>query len=717
MMARKKSRKIFHVPALHFPELTISDNHRRVVHAIVSVTVGIIIVLSFFEFGGLIGNWLNSAAIFLLGSAKWALVAACLIWALLLIKPINQESGIYGVRFVGMMFFLVAVLGIIDILSPQSAGELGKAIGSIQYLFGFWASFVIFISLCIIGLVLDFWLLMQSWVSQYRARKSAEAESSVLKKKPLPEIPVTVSEPERPEPEPVPARREPKPIKEESFHARMKSFSGWQFPSLDLLEADGAKPSSGDIKVLTQIIQRTLEDFGIPVEMGDVNVGPTVTQYTLKPAQGVKLARILALQNDLALALAAHPIRIEAPIPGKSLVGIEVPNRVFALVRLRVLLEHEGYRSDSKPLLFTLGRDVMGSPVYADLAKLPHLLVAGATGSGKSIFIHTMLVSMLYRNPPQFLRFILIDPKRVELTAYDGIPYLLSPVITEGKKAILALKWAVSEMERRYNVLLEAKSRDIGSYNLKMGNDPNKILPNIVIFIDELADLMAVYGQELEGIIIRLSQMARATGIHLVVSTQRPSVEVITGLIKANITSRIAFQVASQIDSRTILDCAGSEKLLGHGDLLFISADTSKPRRVQGPFVSEKEVESVVEAVKSIAQKFMTDESWNDHELEEMMTENPNQDEAPWLMDGEDELYNEAYHIIVEARKASASLLQRRLRIGYARAARLLDLLESRGVIGPGQGAKPREVYHTDFNQDKISPTLPPSDEDGNAIE
>jgi S-DNA-T family DNA segregation ATPase FtsK/SpoIIIE len=324
---------------------------------------------------------------------------------------------------------------------------------------------------------------------------------------------------------------------------------------------------------------------------------------------------------------------------------------------------------------------------------------------------------MLYRNPPQFLRFILIDPKRVELTAYDGIPYLLSPVITEGKKAILALKWAVSEMERRYSVLLEARSRDIGSYNLKVGSDSAKILPNIVIFIDELADLMAVYGKELEAIIIRLSQMARATGIHLVVSTQRPSVEVITGLIKANITSRIAFQVASQIDSRTILDLAGAEKLLGRGDLLFISADTSKPRRVQGPFVSETEVERVVASVKTIAERFMTGESWHDSELQEMMVENPDSENGQWLVDGEDELYHEAYRVVVESQKASASLLQRRLRVGYARAARLLDLLESRQVIGSGQGAKPRQVYHRPSNQDQISPILPPTEDNENEVE
>ena len=412
------------------------------------------------------------------------------------------------------------------------------------------------------------------------------------------------------------------------------------------------------------------------------------------------------MHKDLALALAAHPLRIEAPIPGKSLVGIEVPNKTPSMVRLRSLLESSNYGESSAPLVFRLGRDVMGSAIMADISKLPHLLVAGATGTGKSIFIHSMITSLIYRNSPQNLRFILIDPKRVELSAYESIPYLLSPVILDGKKAIMALKWATQEMERRYDLLLEEHSRDIHSYNQKITQNKEKTLPYIVIFIDELADLMAVYGKELEALIVRLSQMARATGIHLIVSSLRPSVEVITGLIKANITARVAFQVASQVDYRTILDTAGAEKLLGRGDSLFISAETSKPKRIQGPFISEKESERVVDYLKNKGKQLLGEDYGYDSDLSEMLTQELSSAEENVFDVGDDDLYQEAYNVVVKAGKASASLLQRYLKVGYARAARLLDLLEIRGVIGPGQGAKPREVYSSAAFADQAPDTL-----------
>ncbi len=446
------------------------------------------------------------------------------------------------------------------------------------------------------------------------------------------------------------------------------------------------KPTVGDLRANANIIKRTLEGFGIPVDMGEINVGPTVTRYALKPAEGVKLTRITALSQDLALALAAHPVRIEAPIPGKSLVGVEVPNKSAALVRLGNLLSYPEFQK-SPPLSFVLGRNVSGEPVFADIAKMPHLLIAGATGSGKSIMIHSLITSLLFRNSPEMLRLILIDPKRVELTIYEGLPHLMSPVITENKKAMSVLRWAINEMERRYEILLQVGVRDIESCNQK-GNK----LPYLLVVIDELADLMTSYGREVEGSIIRLAQMSRATGIHLVVSTQRPSVEVITGLIKANITSRIALQVASQVDSRTILDTAGAEKLLGSGDLLFISAEHSKPHRVQGAYITEDEVKKVCSFIKE------------NNELEE----NGNGEEAinfkengmPQMdldlndfSEDADELYGDAVRVVREAKKASASLLQRRLKVGYARAARLLDMMEEKGIVGPGEGAKPREVY------------------------
>ncbi len=452
---------------------------------------------------------------------------------------------------------------------------------------------------------------------------------------------------------------------------------------LDLLATRGQKPSAGDIKHTMEVIEKTLANFGIPVEMGDVSVGPTVTQYTLKPQEGIKLTKITALQNDLALALAAHPIRMEAPIPGKSLVGIEVPNQSVAIVGLREIIETPPFRERADNLYLALGKDVAGHPWFADLPRMPHMLVAGATGSGKTVCLNTMIVSLLFQNNPDDLKLILIDPKRVELPVYNGIPHLLVPTITDVQKTINALRWTVGEMERRFKTLEEFGARDIQSYNTKA---PEK-MPAIVVVIDELADLMAAAANEVESSIIRIAQMARAVGIHLIVATQRPSVDVITGLIKANIPARIAFAVASQTDSRTILDTSGAEKLLGRGDMLFTSPEISKPRRIQGAFVSDEEIKRVVNYVKD-----EYDAPDYDHTIIAKQQGN-----GKIVMDGDgggddDPLIPEAKEVIVSADKASASLLQRRLKVGYARAARLLDLLEAQGFIGPGDGAKPREV-------------------------
>lgn len=457
-------------------------------------------------------------------------------------------------------------------------------------------------------------------------------------------------------------------------------------PPLELLQGDRGTPSSGDIKANANIIKRTLENFGIEVDMSEVSVGPTVTQYTLKPAEGVKLSRIVALHNDLSLALAAHPIRIEAPIPGKSLVGIEVPNRSIALVGLRSLLEHKLFQEAPSPLLFALGRDVTGGPVFADLAKMPHLLISGATGTGKSVSAHSLMTSFIFRNPPEILRFIIVDPKRVELSVYNDIPHLLTPVITDPKKTVQALRWATREMDRRYDLLSQNHVRDIMGFNNQAAKTGEELLPYIVILIDELADLMAMFPREVEASIIRLAQMARAVGIHLIVATQRPSVEVITGLIKANITSRIAFQVASQIDSRTVLDMAGAEKLLGNGDMLFLAGDTSKPRRIQGAFVSESEVKKVV--------GFLREADAPDYEEAIFDARADDSEDLGNDVSGDnDPLYDEARELVLQAGKASASYLQRRLRVGYARAARLLDIMEAKGIVGPADGAKPREVF------------------------
>ena len=479
-------------------------------------------------------------------------------------------------------------------------------------------------------------------------------------------------------------------------------------PPLSILGADRGRPGVGDIKANANIIKRTFQNFGIHLEMDEVSVGPTVTRYAVKPAEGVRLSKIVSLANNLELALAAHPVRIEAPIPGKSLVGIEVPNTTKAMVGLGGLLSAPEWSESTKPLLAALGRDISGTPHYVNISKMPHALVAGATGSGKSVAIHVLITSLLYRNGPNQLRFIMIDPKRVELTAYNGIPHLLTPVITDPKKTIFSLKWAAKEMERRYNILEAEHVRDIGSYHATIYEPAKKsrdadmpeALPYIVIVIDELADIMHTYPRELEAAIVRLAQMSRAVGIHLILSTQRPSVNVITGLIKANVPTRMALQVNSQIDSRTILDGSGAETLLGAGDMLYLSSDMAKPVRIQTAFISEGEVKKVVNYIKS--------HNAGDLSSIDFGAGNGNGGEPSdviGLMNGgfggddiDDDLYEDARHAVEEAGRASTSYLQRKLKIGYSRAARLMDVLEEHGVIGPADGSKPREVLSRSGN-------------------
>ncbi|MEO6078029.1 MAG: DNA translocase FtsK, partial [Candidatus Andersenbacteria bacterium] len=437
---------------------------------------------------------------------------------------------------------------------------------------------------------------------------------------------------------------------------------------------------------------------------------------TLRPDQGVKLSRIMALQNDLALALAAHPIRIEAPIPNTNMVGIEIPNKDVSLVRLRELLTSKSFTKAQSPLTIVLGKDVAGVPQVGKIETMPHLLIAGATGSGKSIFINTLILSLLYRNSPAVVRMILVDPKRVELSLYNNIPHLLTPVIVEPDKTVNALKWAVKEMDRRYRLLAESGSRNLASFN---ANNPEQAMPLIVIVIDELADLMATHARDVEGMIVRLAQMARAIGIHLVLATQRPSVNVITGIIKANVPARIAFNVASQIDSRTILDGAGAEKLLGSGDMLFLPGDRAKPLRLQGGFISEEEVRQVVEEIR---EKNPMQIEFDDSIVTPAHAGSGEAGDA-----GDDVLFEDAKRVVMESGKASASLLQRRLRVGYSRAARLLDMLEDFGVIGAQEGNKPREVLPqreegygeeipsfgmpTEAPVEHVPPTQPPSPE------
>jgi S-DNA-T family DNA segregation ATPase FtsK/SpoIIIE len=463
--------------------------------------------------------------------------------------------------------------------------------------------------------------------------------------------------------------------------------NAWMYPPMALLMKVDSKPTAGNIQKRMEVIKKTLSDFGIDVTMAGVNVGPTVTQYEMKPSEGVKLTQITSRRDDLALALAAQSLRIEAPIPGKSAVGIEIPNEKKAVVGLRDILESDAFRKASSKLMLALGLDAAGQPVIADLARMPHCLIAGSTGSGKSVCINACILSLLVNNSPDELRLIMVDPKRVEMTTYNGIPHLLTPVITEPEDTVKALKWLVNEMDRRYRLLNSVGKRNLEQYNL--APDPGEgRLPAIVLVVDELADLMMVASREVESSIVRLAQMARAVGIHLMLATQRPSVDVITGLIKANIPTRMAFAVASQIDSRTILDQAGAEQLLGYGDMLYLSTDVPRPRRIQGARVLDGEISSVIAHIR---QQEPTDR-YNPSILETRvdikgMTSRGGGDEV------DDDMYEDAVGVVRQYNKASTTLLQTRLSVGYARAARLMTIMEDRGVIGPARGAKPREVY------------------------
>ena len=461
--------------------------------------------------------------------------------------------------------------------------------------------------------------------------------------------------------------------------------ANWKSPSLELLEKKQNPADAGDIKHNAQIIKDTMGEFGIDVDMDGANVGPKVTQYTLKPPSGVKLTRITQLETNIALNLAASSLRIEAPIPGQSLVGIEVPNRRAADVRLHGILNSKEWREDTQPLAFSIGKDISGDPVVGDLNKMPHLLIAGQTGAGKSVMVNSLLTSLLYRNAPSQMRLILVDPKKVEMAFYEDIPHLLTPVITEPEKAISALKWAVNEMERRYTVLAEQKIRDIATYNARKGAEE---MPYIVIVIDELAELMMAAARDVESLIVRIAQKARAVGIHLVLATQRPSVNIITGLIKANVPARIAFTVVSNVDSRTILDQGGAEKLLGQGDMLYYTPAMPKPKRVQGAWVTDEEVMKITDHLREQAAA-----NYDDSVVAQPVQLNGKGGVVmDFDTDQNDDTYKQAVQAVIAAGKASTSLLQRRLRIGYSKAARYMETMEEQGIIGPADGMRPRDV-------------------------
>lgn len=613
------------------------------------------------------------------------------------------------------IFFLLSSLGIIFILFEQEkSGWFGYVLGwPAHKFFGPYFGVVLLLGIVFITLLVLFDR-RPSFSGLWRRltglfRKSEEVvdeEPEEISEEEVNHPPIHTSQ--EYEEEEFVATRTPvvsKKVEEDEVFVRpFISSAEYKIPPVSLLEKDKGKVNVGDTRANSMLIKRTLQNFSIPVEMDEITIGPTVTRYALKPAQGVRLSRITALQNEIALTLAAPSVRIEAPIPGKSLVGIEIPNQSKSTLGLGTLVDNQGFKNNT-PLLVALGKDIAGKPHFASLTKMPHLLIAGTTGSGKSVTVHTLVTSLLFRHGPEALRFIMVDPKRVELTLYNSIPHLLTPVITEPKKAILALKWAVKEMERRYDVLQGETVRDISSYHKKRNDIIEELgekseeaqdmeaMPYIVVIIDELADIMSTYPRELEAGIVRLAQMSRAVGIHLILSTQRPDSNVITGLIKANIPARIALKVSSQINSRIIIDDAGAEKLLGAGDMLYSSGEKA-PERIQCPFVTEKEVKDVVKFIKDHSEDLPDEINLTPDQNMSGMSSNAifgqTLDEVG--TDDDDDLYEEARQIVIESRKASTSFLQRKLKIGYSRAARLIDILEERGIISAQNGSKAREV-------------------------
>jgi len=676
--------------------------------AVFLIVFGLVLGLGAFNLAGLIGAAIFSSAYGSVGAG--AIVLPFLVVALG-VSVLLKRTLVTPLTAVGIFLILSAALALMGIFSTTLGGGAGAYAGqaAVEF-FGPFVAPLILLGLLGVGLAISTDIIAIAEALGAHLSKAGSAIGAVkipaLKKKEdedEEEEEVEEEEEDEEEEEEINVDKEPTVTvfndgPQETGDVAIPNFDAeYKAPPLSILGEDKGKPGVGDIKANANIIKRTFQNFGIPVEMDEVSVGPTVTRYAMKPAEGVRLSKILGLQNNLELALAAHPVRIEAPIPGKSLVGIEVPNAAKATVGLGGIMSAPEWSASQKPLLSALGRDITGTPHYVNIAKMPHGLVAGATGSGKSVAIHATITSLLYRNGPNQMRFIMIDPKRVELTLYNGIPHLLTPVITDPKKAIMSLKWAAKEMDRRYNILEGEQVRDIESYHKtvfepakkKGKEDMPEAMPYIVIVIDELADIMQSYPRELEAAIVRLAQMSRAVGIHLVLSTQRPSVNVITGLIKANVPTRMALQVSSQIDSRTILDMGGAESLLGAGDMLYMSADMQKPVRIQTAYIAEAEVKKVVSYIKQHNAGTL---NTVDLAVAGVQVE-PND---AILMSGDDDsdddLYMDAKAAVEEAGRASTSYLQRKLRIGYSRAARLMDILEEKGVIGPADGSRPRDV-------------------------
>lgn len=704
-MAKKKSKSTkSNSKANKKPSLAPGVGREAV--AVALLAVGVLLLIAIFGVGGRLTDSIIGVLTWLIGQVVFLLPLALIYVAVRMFFA--KERSMNLVHFAGLALLLVSLTGLFTLLADVSAfssARQGNGGGVIGYgtAMGFAAllrpvgATIALIATSVIGVVLAANVTLSEIgqrISSLLPSKGGHGDEEFAKQSPAvnetqpakmrinAKVPLAKSgssgktaEEEPAEPEVLTASNDPQ----------------WVLPAFDLLEDKQGKANAGDPEEKAENIKQTLSSFGVEVEMEDANIGPTVTQYTLRPASGVKLSKITELEHNLALNLAAKSLRVEAPIPGKSAVGIEVPNEKTAIVRLREILQGDEWKQSRSALSFVLGQGVAGTSEIADLSKMPHMLVAGATGSGKSVMINSFLMSLLYRNSPSDLKLILVDPKQVELALYHDIPHLLSPVITESEKCISALKWAVAEMDRRYSVFAELGNRNIDEYN---ASETEEHMPYIVIVVDEMADLMMVASQDMENLVVRLAQKARATGIHLVLATQRPSVNVITGLIKANIPARISFSTVSQIDSRTIIDQAGSEKLLGNGDMLFVAPDLIKPQRVQGVFVSEKEVRRVTDYLREAQEP-----QYNDEVLNQQVKIGGGSNALGDMGDDSDDLFMDAAKLVIETGKASSSLIQRRLRVGYSRAARLLDMLEEQGVVSGPDGSRPRDVLVRDVSE------------------
>ncbi len=720
MAKKKKQTKPTRKPSQKkAPEPEVREPSQIVGYTLAGIYVllAVFIVLGGFHTGGVLPVGLFDGAEWLLGWAAWLVPISLLYWGYY--KFSNEDHRIPFGRVLSMYAFLMLAASwfytafsskdVYGGLVGGHGGHLGSAIGDgvlavldkvpaslLFFVFGLLAFFFAFgISPAVLKGLKDLFSRPASEDGELAELKARAAEKGFKLNEGVP-VMRHGGDMSKEQPRPSTFKNTATKLTGSENHEALTTTTDaeWKLPSISLLDQRQDKADAGNVEANAHTIRTTFQNFDIDVEMEGANIGPSVTQYTLKPPTGVKLTKITALENNLALDLAATSIRIEAPIPGKRAVGIEVPNLKPALVRLSSILQSREWTESESPLTFAIGKDIVGKAVVGDLARMPHLLVAGQTGSGKSVMINDIITSLLYRNSPSDLKLILVDPKQVELTPYNDIPHLLTPVIHEPERTISALKWAVAEMERRLRTMAGVGRRNIEEYNkLK----PDEKMPYVVIVIDELSDLMMMAARDVEALIVRVAQKARAAGIHLILATQRPSVNVITGLIKANVPARIAFTTVSQVDSRTIIDQMGAEKLLGKGDMLFSTAEMPAPKRVQAAFVADDETHKVNDFVRE-----QRAPDYNEEVVSQpvqigkggvVTTDGGGKDH------GEEDMFHDAVQVVIENRKASTSLLQRRLRIGYGRAARLIEEMEEQGIIGPADGSRPRDVLVSSMDQ------------------